>query len=360
MQIDFHHTAIYVLCRLAGMKSVHAEKVAYASQHVDDAVYDHALKFTDGSIFHQTRTAHHKLALIRIVDVNDAFNVWLPFHFLPAGEGKNNGEKLITRAVSESLEYLKKQVIASGGEDYGLHWLGIFLHLYADAFSHQDFKGFYDEYNRVDLVEAVDKVPWKDRFLNWLSRIFAPALAPIGHGCVAKNPDIPYAVWSYRRAGQEIRVDNLQERYIPALEAIFLFLLEFLEKNNQYGQARSGEMLERNMEKMIGLLKVEGSSNLRHRLWLEKIQQNYFGFPDFDAVDLNLEYHNRSWFRAAVQTEKVRGIIKRIENIAYNFYYFRKREGFANSDWVLFMRAAATHKYRVLHEVLPQCGLDIG
>ena len=38
MQIDFHHTAIYVLCRLAGMKSVHAEKVAYASQHVDDAV----------------------------------------------------------------------------------------------------------------------------------------------------------------------------------------------------------------------------------------------------------------------------------------------------------------------------------
>ena len=114
------------------------------------------------------------------------------------------------------------------------------------------------------------------------------------------------------------------------------------------------------MEKMIGLLKVEGSSNLRHRLWLEKIQQNYFGFPDFDAVDLNLEYHNRSWFRAAVQTEKVRGIIKRIENIAYNFYYFRKREGFASSDWVLFMRAAATHKYRVLHEVLPQCGLDIG
>ena len=159
MQIDFHHTAIYVLCRLAGMKSVHAEKVAYASQHVDDAVYDHALKFTDGSIFHQTRTAHHKLALIRIVDVNDAFNVWLPFHFLPAGEGKNNGEKLITRAVSESLEYLKKQVIASGGEDYGLHWLGIFLHLYADAFSHQDFKGFYDEYNRVDLVEAVGRVP---------------------------------------------------------------------------------------------------------------------------------------------------------------------------------------------------------
>ena len=88
MQIDFHHTAVYVLCRLAGMESVYAEKAAYASQFVDDAVYNHALKFTDGSIFHQTRTAHHQLALFRVIDVNDAFNVWLPFHFLPAGKGK--------------------------------------------------------------------------------------------------------------------------------------------------------------------------------------------------------------------------------------------------------------------------------
>jgi hypothetical protein len=32
MQIDFHHTVIYVLCRLAGMVRKYAEVVAYASQ----------------------------------------------------------------------------------------------------------------------------------------------------------------------------------------------------------------------------------------------------------------------------------------------------------------------------------------
>ncbi|MFW5988245.1 MAG: DUF6765 family protein [bacterium] len=45
MQIDFHHAAIYVLSRLAGMKSKYAQKVAYSSQFVDDAVHAHALKF---------------------------------------------------------------------------------------------------------------------------------------------------------------------------------------------------------------------------------------------------------------------------------------------------------------------------
>src|SRR5690554_5346682 len=132
MEIDFHHTAIYVLCRLAGMESVYAEKVAYASQQVDNADYNHALKFENGGIFHQTRTAHEGLAFMKMLDVNDAFNVWLPFHFIPSGEG-DNVEALITRPESKSLEILKEYVLKAGREDYGLHYLGIFFHIYADA-----------------------------------------------------------------------------------------------------------------------------------------------------------------------------------------------------------------------------------
>lgn len=360
MQVDFHHTGIYALCRLAGMKSVYAEKVAYASQYVDDAVYAHALKFTDGGIFHQTRTAHHQLAIIRIIDVNDAFNVWLPFHFLPSGNGASSAKKLITRPDSDSFTYLKEQVILAGEEDYGLYWLGIFLHLYADAFSHQDFKGFYDQHNRVELVEAPDRVLWKDRMINYLARTFAPSLAPIGHACAAKNPDIPYVVWTYRRGSQEIKVDNLQERYIPALDSIFKFLLRFLQENKPYGNPTTGALLEENKGKMVSLLEIEGTYKKRHNIWLEKIHQNYFSFIDFNEIDRSLGYSRKTWFREAVQTEKARGMIKRLENIAYNFYYFRKRKGFDNSNWVLFMRAAAIHKYRVLHEILPECGLDIG
>ncbi|KUO52323.1 MAG: hypothetical protein APF76_04625 [Desulfitibacter sp. BRH_c19] len=84
MQKDFHHAVIYVLCRIAGMKSEYARVVAYASQQVDDATHGHALKFINGGVFRQTMTAHKTLST-RNFNVNNAVEVWLPFHFLPQG-----------------------------------------------------------------------------------------------------------------------------------------------------------------------------------------------------------------------------------------------------------------------------------
>jgi hypothetical protein len=131
MQKDFHYTAIFVLCRLAGMKSRYAEKVAYSSQQVDDAVYDHALKFDDGDIFHQTQSAHKELSFISSSDVNKSFNIWLPFHFLPAA--KDNKDKFMTEPESRTVELLKEDILNSNNQNIILYRLGIFLHLYADT-----------------------------------------------------------------------------------------------------------------------------------------------------------------------------------------------------------------------------------
>lgn len=60
MQKDIHHGGTYLLCRLAGMKSEHAEIVAYCVQYVDDADYGHALVFENGGAFKQTQTAYKK------------------------------------------------------------------------------------------------------------------------------------------------------------------------------------------------------------------------------------------------------------------------------------------------------------
>lgn len=111
MQKDFHNAVFCVLSRLASIKDEYAEKVAYSSQQVDDSVYDHDLKFEDWDIFHQTQTAHKELDFINSSDVNESFNVWIPFSFLPAAE--NSNFRLMTKPESRTIELLKKDIINS-------------------------------------------------------------------------------------------------------------------------------------------------------------------------------------------------------------------------------------------------------
>lgn len=359
MQIDFHHTAIYVLCRLAGMKSEYAEITAYASQQVDDAVYSHALKFENGGIFKQTRTGHRGLNR-KLVDISDAFEVWIPFHFIPGGEGDTISEKLVTRPEGKTMKLLKKDIIGSGDESHGLHRLGIGLHLYADAYSHQDFKGFFDDYNDIELITALERKTFPAVIIDWLMRTFS-FLAPVGHGQALKNPDIPYVSWSYSRNDDEIiYVDNIKDRFSPAIDNIYSFIVRFLKDNYQYAVLQPVKDIGPYKQKMISLLKRRGGPFARHADWLDAVRNNYFEFKDFDRVDWSLTYKPRAWFKTAVNYVKTASLLDKIKNSYAHYYTFKKEGRFADSNWVKYMRAAAIHKYRLLHKILPECGLDLG
>jgi len=250
MQKDFHYATVYVLCRLAGMKSKYAKKVAYSSQQVDDAVYDHALKFENGDVFHQTKTAHKETSVISSANVNKSFNIWLPFHFLPSGKEKNSLENFVTKPESSTINFLKKEVIDAGDKEYALHWLGIFLHLYADSYSHQQFKGFYDQYNFSELLDGVQRLSFKDKIIKFLTK-YIPVLFPVGHALVIKNPDIPYANWKYENNGKEIEINNLEQRFMPAAKNIFKYIRNYLSENNKFGIAVKEETLDFKFDKIM-------------------------------------------------------------------------------------------------------------
>ena len=79
MQEDFHFYTIYTLCRCAGMSGADSHTVAYASQHTDDAKYEHALEFENGGRFQQVLTSHrffHPDAISKDV----CYRIWVPFH----------------------------------------------------------------------------------------------------------------------------------------------------------------------------------------------------------------------------------------------------------------------------------------
>ncbi|WP_290768756.1 hypothetical protein [Halanaerobium sp.] len=84
-------------------------------------------------------------------------------------------------------------------------------------------------------------------------------------------------------------------------------------KNDEFGSVDENKSLDFRLSKIKETLKFRGTLEERYNNWLNKINNNYFKFEDFD-----------------------------------------------NADWTLYMKAAAEHKYKVIHEILPQAGLSVG
>lgn len=361
MQIDIHHTGVYVLCRLASMQSKYAKIVAYCCQQVDDATHGRALVFTNGDVFKQTMTAHKAISK-KNIDVSDALEVWMPFHFLPSVDETNGKNAFVTTPDSKVLDLLLENLYKES--DLALYRLGIGLHCFADTFSHQDFKGFYDNYNDVELSVGVDETGLKDRlirlFFKLLNKFGSDAFA-IGHGQVLTNPDISSVAWSYTRDGEAIQVNNLKERFLPGLQKMYEYLVPYVSKHPEYSSGGCARPFTEYEEIFKKLLSFQGRSEQRHRNWLEHIHQNAFSFEDFDEIDKNLGYDPREWFNAAVEKEKVKRNLRNYWHYTlYNYYKFRKKQGFDDSHWVKYMQAANQHKQAIIYDILPRSGVNIG
>ncbi len=359
MQIDIHHTGVYVLCRLAGMKSKYAGIVAYCSQQVDDATHGRALKFTNGDVFRQTMTAHRTLSK-KNIDVSDALEVWLPFHFLPSVDKTNGKDSFVTTPDSKVVDLLLENMYKES--DLALYRLGIGLHCFADTFSHQDFKGFYDRYNYVELAFGLERTSLIDNVkklgFKAMDTLGIDILAT-GHGQVLSNPDISSANWSYTRAGEAIQVNNLKERFLPGLQKMYEYLVSYVSQHPEYSSGVSARPFTEYEEIFNKLSSYQGDSEQRHRNWLEHIHQNAFSFEDFDEIDKSIGYDPREWFNEAVEKEKV-SFLNRWRYKLYNYYKFRKKQGFDDSHWVKYMQAANQHKQVIIYDILPRSGVNIG
>ena len=360
MQIDLHHTAIYVLCRIAGMKSQYAEIVAYSSQFVDDAVHRHSLKFKNGGVFKQTMTAHRMLTP-RTLDVNDVLDVWIPFHFPPRGD-KEDSEAMMTAPNSKVLGLLLEDVRTSSWP-HSLYRLGIGLHYLADAYSHSDFKGIYDIHNDVQLLAGINEKGFIEdtgrRISGKLLDRWSSDSVAIGHLEVLENPDIPYAQWSYSRGNKILKVNNLEDRYLPAVRKIHEYLVYYLTKNQTLKSKVCCRPFDDCQDKFRQLLSYRGSKAERYKNWLKSIKNNYFEFGDFDEKDGTLYYDDNAWFNEAVEASKV----SKTRNMNYkqtNYHSFKTKPGFEESHWVKFMQAAAEHKFLVVHCLLPELGIIVG
>jgi hypothetical protein len=361
MQIDFHHGIVYVIARLADFSHPQAEVIAYCSQYVDDATNSGTIKFDNGAMFTRISSAHKTLDYRNFSELNNQF-VWLPFHFLPGNGGRPEGEnpdgsfiqKIMCQPASPVAQQMIEACIADRKEPYGLHRLGVTLHVLADTWSHQRFAGICHRTNAITMLDA-DNQPdhsFLDRLKNYFGDVFDRAanhfisdLFPLGHGAALSHPDKPFLSWHYRDSnGALVRRSNT-DLFVEAAHEICKAMQRF-----RVGSAKADVPGLRAADRdkigrwMADIHDCEGPD--RHQKWLELIGQGALGFP---AVSLQYRAKGHdSWKYRALGTER---------EIDLKGEKFKFTPAFLASDWRLFHDALIAHRFTVIHKILPRFGI---
>ena len=348
MQIDFHHGVTYVVARLAGFDHEAANTIAYAAQYVDDATNSGLIRFNNGALFSRISSAHKMLDYRNFNELAN-HRVWLPFHFLPGNAGLPIDqdppgefiEKLICYPNSFIAQDMVRECIARQDAPYGLHRLGITMHVYADTWAHQGFAGVNHQINEArGLMNAMGTT---DRnLMTRLKGYFISGAFPLGHGAVLGNPDKPFLRWGYINGqGKQVWRDNPQD-FLAAAEKMYQ-VMQCYQKGNP--ELPVHELPEPDKSLIDQMFRTLTSDNrlVRHQEWLQAIAAGKFSFGA--ATVYYKAKGKNSWKYLALQTE---GEIDREDEV------FAYHPHFLTSDWKLFHDALQAHHFYIIHELLPQ------
>lgn len=332
MNIDFHYYTVYTLCRLNGMCDQYSEIVAYSSMQVDHSKYNHPLYFEGGGRFKQIKSAHAFLSPTAN-DLDSMYDIYMPFHYLPGGQGDCFEQRVICKPKSNLVTELFNDTLRTINKPYGLYRLGVAFHVIADTYSHENYSGIKSIYNASINFET------KEDDYDDLRKIklFTGKLAPrIGHAHSFDLPDESNLEWSYGDYfGNRVEVNNKTAYFNACLE-----INEMIEKVKEFSPdlfEEKGQKLDTIIDDILRLYYVYVSADTRIELWQEAFRNGTFNFVE------NKEYDPKSWFYQA------------IEVIEYNWRErYIKKEGFAVSNWKYFQDALKVHLNYLHIELFPK------
>lgn len=349
MQIDFHHTVTYVLARLAGFEKTEANIIAYAAQYVDDATSTGTVYFDNKALYHRTSSAHKMLDPRNVEELANHL-VWLPFHFLPGNGGKPAGrnpsgqfiKKIICRPNSHVARKMVADTIARSHQPYGLHRLGVAMHVYADTWAHQGFAGVLHAVNEVENARetkpsGVFDNPLKDLLLDLLD----DAIPPLGHGRANVFPDMPFLSWQYKNGEGELVQRNNTDAFMAAARHLHQAMQRFISGNPN---AASTDLPVADRDRIWSLfdtLRIESGAE-RHKHWLRAIRQGQFSFGPETVPYAPRGKH--SWKAKAL-------------GVSHDLRVHTYKPRFLSSNWKLFHDAVMAHRFFVIHELLPRYGI---
>jgi hypothetical protein len=356
MNIDFHYGVVYIGARLGGLSTQDAQTVAHACQYIDDATTPGLLKFDGGAQFERFASAHK---LFDYENVQDDLNrlVWTPFHFLPAGIGETLEQRAICRPDSEVARDLVRHALARRGADNALHRLGVTLHTYVDTWAHQGFSGIESDYNKVSHLEADDFT--HEDWLESLERFTAHLLdrlqsdvvtraLPLGHGAALTYPDLPWAKWQYVNGkGEPVHRDNLPQ-FVEAADMACRVVQAWVAKADDFVDqpglpAAAKTALQELLANNINMDEQKRLDVIRDAVAAGSIPGLKERIPDYIAKGVGSWKHLATGIKVADDGDDLP----------------QWTPGFETSDYRKFHDAVKEHRFVVVQEILPACGLRL-
>jgi hypothetical protein len=348
MQLDFHHAVTFVLARIAGLSSDEARVVAYCSQYVDDAVEAGQITFDNGAKTSRISSAHRALNYHNMQELAGHL-VWLPFHFLPGNMGLPAGEepdgpfinKLIAIPNSAVAQDMVRAAIEARRRPYGLHRLGVTMHVYADTWAHQGFAGVNHIVNQASDLTGPDGKP-DELLANRVKNYFLNNAMPLGHGTVLTNPDHPYLVWAYTNGLGERITRNNPDDYLDAAENMCRAMQRFVAGDPDFEApglpSDDYTIIQQMLREVTHPLAAD-----RHATWCYQIGQGTFSFGPEE-----LSYAGEgpgSWEHEALQGASASGVVP-------------YPPSFLASNWKLAHDALQSHRFDIVHDILPRYGIS--
>jgi len=350
VQIDFHHTATYVLARLAGFHHTEASTIAYASQYVDNSTNKGTIHFDNCTTYERIASAHEIFDVDNNCRNDEDYQVWVPFHFLPGNNGlqaeqpptSSLDQRLLCTPDSPLAEDMWQACRESKGNPNDLHRLGITSHVYADTFSHQMFAGIKHGVNIVFDIAHIDPIG-----SGVVDRIegLAADLLKLGHGGALTDPDLPFLTWIYKNSYRQAVTRHNPDIFLSASRRLFSQYIYYLEKDPQL------TLDAHDLGAIEQAIRSNSSSDpaRRHQGWLGLLRDGTFSFGSLSEQEMkDLNYAPTgvgSWKFAALGTTEEK------DTPGKPFHYDTK---FENSDWKKFHDALKNHQEMILDAILPR------
>jgi hypothetical protein len=368
MKVDAHYYGVLGFARVSGFEKDTAQKIAYASQFVDDAKINYLTvrgdlpdgitsdRVNEKNCFFNMATCH-TYTRIKTFNYSAMIHNTSAFHFVPGARGPSFVRKMRCREKSPVCEKIMDAVLQKNDPIF----LGLVLHPFADTFSHQGFSGLLSKVNDIDDCKILNKSgrgldqlllsarEVRDGFYKMMDFVM-PAY---GHGQAMGFPDLPYLKWSYdydytdefAELYQSSGVIDNPRRFCTAFEEIRGYLQSYLQKYPKY---RDSKVVGKGFEPLFKALVAKKSDKGRIRNWRKVLVENGL----FEQGDPALKYDKDLWLREA------------FDDFDRKRFHHRQvigaklAPGFKDSCWYRFYRAVKWYK-ELFFETCTAHGLTI-